>query len=482
MLPLEGDLLMFQIFLPTLFTHEMSPFRFERVCIDLYREAESIELVPTSVTWDLGRDARPISVRRSSAALQPILCVSLAGDLDRKVEADIKRLAQTTKTEAIVYCTTQPLSEQACDGLEAKIRHLYPEATTVRIISQTQLVALADRYPDVIQKYYAAELANLQQALTAGAEPDAQPDQIGLRLALLMQTGDDARTLRSELTKRLLLEALSATGPMSPGELAVKVSARLHLPRSLSAEYVGQVLQEPCQSDLVRRRGSHYELTQAGQSFLADIPAEAGARLLEGRQAIHGAIKELSGHSLTNDQYERLWEVLQDGLSSLFYQHGASIVRMVSRVIAGGGADSPPINTGDILESLADKVVPLFTSQDQAEDVRLAIIDMFSEPKHEAFQWLRQICSVYVMMCSLGFESLSSQQVRKVLQDLWLVPDSDVIISLLCAGEPNHEEIKRIVDAWRRLGGRLLVSPPVLARIIQQCPARNQSGNDSGTW
>lgn len=451
---------MLEVFLPTLLDLETNPLRFERLCIDLYREAEGVELVPTSRSWDQGRDARPISLRPRIPALQPILCVSLDAKLDEKIETDIRKVSRTTKTQAVVFCTPHSLSEHACDKIEARIRTLDPRLVTVRVLGRTQLTALGERYPQVIRMQYAAELANLESALTGGIRPDADPEKIGLRLALITQTGDDARALRFDLAKRLLLEALDSAGPASPGNLATIVSGRLHLPRSLSGNYVSQVLEQASNDGLVLLVGTAYDLTTLGREFLASVPADAGQRLLEGRQSIREAIKVLSGHDLSDEQYERVWNILQDGLAELFYEHGAAIVQMVSGVLAGDGASSERGLTRRLIERLADKILPLFSSRNQGEEVRLALIDMFSEKEQACFQWLTQVCSVYMMMCSLGFETLSTQQVKQVLQNLWLVPDSDVIISLLCVREPNHEQVKRIVDTWRQLGGKLLVSPP----------------------
>ncbi len=113
-----------------LFENETNPVRFERVCIELYREAEGVELVPTSSTWDQGRDGRSISVRRES--ISPVICVSLAADVEKKVAADIARLSQTTEADAIVFCSSRRLTEDACDALEAQIRNGHPTAKHVK--------------------------------------------------------------------------------------------------------------------------------------------------------------------------------------------------------------------------------------------------------------------------------------------------------------------------------------------------------------
>lgn len=447
----------------SLFDFEISPIRFEHVCIDLYRNAEGIELVPTSRTWDRGRDARRISISTGSEALPGVLCAALSADIDAKVEADIRRLAETTQTKAIVYCTSQSLTEHACDKIEAKIRKLYPTAESVRVLGQIQLVALGERFEDTLQHYYAAEIRNIEQALLQPTT-SSEPESIGLRLALITQTGDDARALRNELTRRLVLDTLHTSGPQSPGKLAVVISGQLHLARSISANYVSGILSRLGDEGLVAIQDNKASLTLSGTAFVNTIPHEASSKLLEGRAAIQKAIKTLSGHALIDDHYERVWNCLQDGLAELFYSHGAAIVRMVGSLITGE-SPKPEARERVLLEKLGDSILPLFSQSTQGSEVRQAVIDMFSEKESKAFEWLTQICSVYVMMCSLGFEALSSQQITRVLRSFRLIADSDVIISLLCKGERNHLEMDRVLAGWRALGGKLLMATPVLEEV-----------------
>lgn len=448
----------------SLFEHEDSPARFERVCIALYRDAEGVELVPTHKTWDRGRDARGISISTQGQALPGVLCATLSADVEPKVERDLRRLAETTATKAIIYCTSQALTEHACDKIEAKIRSMHPTVESVRILGQIQLVELGERFEDTIRRNYAAEISNIDRALFQ-TTTSAEPESIGLRLALITQTGDDARTLRSELTKRLVLEAIhNSSGSQSSGRLAVMISAHLHLARSLSGDYVRQILSQLKAEDLVDFQDDRAGLTPAGNAFVKAIPQEASGKLLEGRVAVRNAIKTLSGHALLDDHYERVWNSLQDGLADLFYSHGAAIVRMVGSLITGERI-RPETGERVLLERIGNRILGLFTEQTQAEEVRQAVIDMFSRKEYQAFKWLTQVCTVYVMMCSLGFEALSSQQVTRVLRNFYLVADSDVIISLLCDKEANHEDVDRVLRGWRALGGKLYMATPVLEEV-----------------
>jgi len=147
----------------SLFNFEDSPFRFEKVCIDLYRKAEGVELVPTSTSWDLGIDARTISVLFKGRELGAVLCATLSADVDEKVERDIRRVVEKITPKRIVYCSSRPLSEHRCDRIEANIRTLAPSADSVVVLGQIQLVELGQRYQEVLQKHYAAEIHTIEQ-------------------------------------------------------------------------------------------------------------------------------------------------------------------------------------------------------------------------------------------------------------------------------------------------------------------------------
>ena len=82
-----------------------SPIRFERFCLDIYFQAEGVELVPTSRTRDFGRDGRTVSL--AGTELETVLCATLDREIDRKVEADIRRLAQTTQNTFFLHNIVQ---------------------------------------------------------------------------------------------------------------------------------------------------------------------------------------------------------------------------------------------------------------------------------------------------------------------------------------------------------------------------------------
>lgn len=446
-----------------LFENDTSPIRFEHFCLDICRELLGVELVPTSRTRDLARNGRGIST--SGRELPVVLCATLEADTDRKVESDISRLAVTTRTKAVVYCSSKSLTEQKCAKVEARVREVCVEVESVQVLGQIQLADLAQRHEGILRRHYGAEIRNIEEALilTPGARPE--PEDIGLRLALITQTGEDAWQLREQVARQLVLDTVFASGPLQPGEIARAITAQLHLPRAISANYVEGLVDQLRAKGLVSFEGGVVALTPVGSEEAQAIPVDAGARLLEGRVAVKEAIQTLTGYPLTDGQFDRVWNTLQDGLANLFYSRGMAMVRMVRSLLAEEtpGADTrQPVK---LFESLADRVAAVFSQPTQASEVRQAIVDMFAEKDSAAFRWLADICSVYVMMCSLGFEALSGPQTVKVLSSLRLVPDSDVVISLLCEGEDNHDEIQRILSGWAAMGGKLLMAKPVLEEV-----------------
>src|SRR5262245_42373183 len=146
-----------------LLTHEENAFRFELVATDLCSASEGRQFVPTSRTRDLGRDARRFS--SGGSEIPGVVCATLRADLDSKVEADLDRLTQTTKTKAIIYCTTHPLTDEAVNALEAVIRKRCKGLDSVRVLGRTQLEYLGERFEDIVRRHYAGEILNIEETL-----------------------------------------------------------------------------------------------------------------------------------------------------------------------------------------------------------------------------------------------------------------------------------------------------------------------------
>lgn len=439
-----------------------SHIRFENFCLELFNKIEGTELVPTSRSWDYGRDGR--SILLSNTPIKPILCATLREDIDEKVKSDILRLRETTQTNSIIYCSSKELSEKKCNSLEVKIKELYPGMQSVRIIGKIQFIGLIDRYDEIFRKYYAGEISNIEKTFLS---PSSSPDlkEIGLRLVLCTQVGEDATKLRDEISKMLFLYNLNTSVNLSVDQLSALVTAQLHLPKIISIHYVHEIIEHIKSEKLVTYRDNCISITEKGKTYIECIPEDASLKLLEGRSAIREAIYKLSGHKLSDIQYGILWDTFQDGITELFYNHGLTLIRMVRSILIENIILSSSDYMNVHLTSLAERAISQFSDKEQASEVKQAIIDMFYEKDSPAFLWLSQICGTYVMMCSLGLEELSNQQIIRVLSTYHIIPDSDILISLLCEGENNHKEVERIIKGWIALGGEIILSIPVLEEV-----------------
>lgn len=446
-----------------IFDSDDSPARFERFCLDIYREAEGVELLPTSSTRDLGRNGRSISIL--SPESRPVLCATLERDIDAKVEADVTRLDQTTQPRSVVYCSSKSLTEEKCAKIEARIRELCSSIESVQVLGQIQLTDLSLRHEECLRRHYGAEMRNVEEALLLEPAVAAEARDIGLRIALLVHASDDATELKKELKIRLFLDTLVRQEPLTPEQLNSSITAQLRLPRTLSAKYTEELLNQLARDDLVYFEGDKVALTESGIKITATVPAEASSRLLEGRIAIREAIEKLSGYQLTESQFETLWDTFQDAITNLFYTHGLAIVKMIRSALAEESWSLEKSKLKIPLDGFATRVSSVIVSTLQRDEIRQAIIDMFFERDSAAFRWLTQVCGIYVMMCSLGFETLSTQETVRVLSRFHLVPDSDIILSLLCEREENHDDVERILTGWKAIGGRLFMVRPVLEEV-----------------
>jgi len=306
---------------------------------------------------------------------------------------------------------------------------------------------------------------NLEHTLLRIPSTIDKAEDWGLRLALLTHASDDAETLRKELTTRLILDTLSDQVPRTPAQLASSITALLHLPRTISTNYTRELVVQLVDKNLVSIEDNAVKLTELGVEKINTVEEEATIRLLEGRIAVRDAIQRLTGNRLADSQFNQIWNVFQDGITNLFYSHGLALVKMTRSALSEEKWKPEKAIVEIPLEDFADHVVNSIKEPQLRQETRQAIIDMFFERDSGAFNWLTQVCGIYVMMCSLGFETLSNEQLVKTLSCYYLVPDSDIVLSLLCIGEDNHDDVERILSGWKAIGGKLFMIRPVLEEV-----------------
>ncbi len=134
--------------------NEKNDYRFENFVREICGKHEGIDFVPTSQSWDLGRDARATAAGKGSH--RNLICATLNKDVNAKVDADLLRVTATSSPDRLIYCSSQKLSEKNVDEITQIIRRHAPSGS-VLVLGAIQLGVLAEKYPDVFEKHYHAE-------------------------------------------------------------------------------------------------------------------------------------------------------------------------------------------------------------------------------------------------------------------------------------------------------------------------------------
>jgi hypothetical protein len=226
-----------------------------------------------------------------------------------------------------------------------------------------------------------------------------------------------------------------------------------------------------------------YVLSAAGREALARDAEQAKSQLISGRELIRERIHEGLGYTLTDSQYDRIWNVVRDKITVAFHERGQQLVAQVSAIMAArAAAASKPDEPLFFVEPLAQAVGNTASLPAQAEELRTAIHDMFEEPFGAAFEWLSRLCAAYVALCALGFEYQSGKALARLLAKITLVLDTDIALSLLGEGEPNHSDVECLVRRWIALGGTVLISREVLHEVAHHAAIADYDFNQVRHW
>src|ERR1035438_237518 len=105
---------MFELIAELILHTASNSYRFENFCISAVGKHEGVTYLPTSQSWDFGRDGRASSRGRGSHS--NILCATLNENLDGKAEADVLRLTASASPDRIAYCSSHKLAELRCQS------------------------------------------------------------------------------------------------------------------------------------------------------------------------------------------------------------------------------------------------------------------------------------------------------------------------------------------------------------------------------
>ncbi|MGA2714854.1 MAG: hypothetical protein ABSG41_17270 [Bryobacteraceae bacterium] len=443
---------------------DTNPIRFETFCRAICERSEQLTFVPTSYNYDQGRDAR--SIAPSKGSHRAILCVTLNQGIDAKVESDLKSVSSKSHPDRLVYCCSQPLTEHRIDEITRSIRRFLP-SESVQVLSSLQLAALAEKYPEVLPAHYPGEIQLIRSRLLEFERGTETTENRGLRLALIAFGSEDAVTLRRDVSCRAVLEVLCAQ-PDNATEIQIadRLSADLRLPKILDLQYIRMILKHLEESRWAEWHAGNWKITAPGRAIAQSLPVEAARALLNGRAVVRTAIESLIGLKLGDSQFENIWATLLDVLTELFYSNGIAVITAINEFIA---SKDEGVGDGTNLEKLIDEGAARIRTQSSndalGEDIEQAIRDVFTERSGPAFDWLTRVCERFVALCALGLETSSAAEVRQSLARYRPVLDSDIVITILCVGEPGYKGTREILSRFRQLGGQILVSPPVLEEV-----------------
>lgn len=325
-----------------------------------------------------------------------------------------------------------------------------------------QLASLAERNMEVFKKHYSNELKCILDFSEKAGTDEESIEQKGLRLALLSFACEDAASLRNSLSKQLILELLNKRDGLTTNEISKLLSDELKLPKAIDNNYIARILKLPDFNDLISESNGKWIITHKGKADVSSIPAEAFDHFLAGRNILFNGIYELTGHKLEPDTFNKVWNIFQDYIAHLFYSNGLDTVKMISALLNDEAVTNDHYKYNELIEELAGKISSLFSDPEQSEAIKHAIPDIFSERSGDAFQWLASICSVFVSLCSLGLEGTSAEQITKTLRKTKLVIDTDILISLLCDREPQHDAVRELFKKWKGIGGEIYIHSSVL--------------------
>jgi hypothetical protein len=249
---------------------------------------------------------------------------------------------------------------------------------------------------------------------------------------------------------------------MNLAEIANRLSQSLHLPRSVHVPYFQEEIGTLLKEAIVQEGANRYVLTEKGQDEVNQRELAGKDRLAIGQAEIRQLIEELTGSDLLTSEWKVVWNILADGIATMFLAHGSIIVDTVAAILQGQTVTVDHVGLVEQIEVIARRIEALPGGGSHLQEVSQAVRDMFNERDSAAFAWLADLCSIYVDLCSLGLESRSQDQVIKILLTISLILDTDIVLSILGEGEGNHRQAVEIVAGWHKIGGELGTVVPVL--------------------
>lgn len=418
----------------------------------------------TAASWDLGRDGVGLGLARGLYVLS-----SLRDDIDAKVLSDLERITSTTRgIKRLYFCLSNRLSEHSREKYEAQLTAESDDAFPIVCYGSLQLSEIAVQHPEVIERFYSAEIADVLKLMTD--EPMESSELQGLRLALISTGDDTSDAIRREVYRTGLMDVFRDSQPRTLTKTCKDLSDALRLHRTISEQAVEPHLNDLVRDGLIAVARPAYVMSPAGHEAVA-ARREAGVdNLLALRGAVRGALEASLGAKMVNDDFARVWTVFEERMAHYFTMRGQSVVAEVCELLGGelaeikGNAEIPRLS---FLDEMAEAVGRTSSHAGRREELAQAVKDLFTDRTGPAANWLVRLATNFMTACALGLEHSSAVAVERLMARTRLVLDTDVVLSLLGEGEPEHDGVVALVERWKRMGGSVLVGEPVLEEVAR---------------
>jgi len=437
---------------------ESNAYRFECFC----REAVSIIeggaiILSTSRSWDLGRDGVGTGTARGV-----YVCVTLRDDVDGKALDDITRLMATTPSiKRVYFCSSKKLSENTLSLLEQQLATELDATFEIKCLGASQLLDTVTGSPGILERHYGGDLKAALKAISPDQSDDG--DLNGLHLALIAAAGDTSVKIRQDLYSGALLEVLNDGTPRTAVGCAKKIAERLHLARSISESALKPHLDRLVEDGSLSLQSNLYAITAPGVARWTALQTSAADHILKGRRAIRIAYETSLGENLSDPDFNKIFDILEDYLTAHFHRRGAAIVAEVAGLLDEPEQLELKLESQlSFLEELAQTIANTSQHPQRRQELQQATQDLFHDRTSLATEWLVRVCASYVACCALGLEQSVANALNRLISKTALILDTDVLLSLLGTGEPEHQGVETIVRLWRASGGRIFVGEPVL--------------------
>lgn len=465
-MPIETQSPYYKVVVEKVINAEHSDPRFEVVCNSLVSALEGgATVVGTSASWDLGRDGVGLASAQGLYVLS-----SLRDDIDVKVLDDLERITSTTRgIKRLYFCLSNRVSEHSRAKYEAQLSGEAGGAFDIVCLGSGQLSDVAARHLGLIEQHYGAEMADVLRVMND--EPGDSAEVRGLRLALISAAGESSDSIRKEVYKTALLDVFADSKARTLARASKDLSDSLRLHRTISEQAVLPHLKDLLDEGLVSFSNQVYAMTGAGTESVKKRREAGVDRLIALRQAVRNALEAGIGSRMVDDDFARVWAVFEERMAHYFTSRGQSVVAEVCELL--GTDDEAPPNAAaqaprlSFLEELAVAVGQTSSHADRQAELEQAVKDIFSDRTGPAADWLVRIAANFMTACALGLEHSSAAALERLLARTRLVLDTDVVLSLLGEGEPEHDGINALVDRWKKIGGSVLVAEPVLEEVAR---------------